>query len=165
MTCGLQVLKCIRIYSKHGIFYACNYTSSIFWEEVSDVIASSTEVSGNTVVGGGRYFSILEVERHLMTEPDSCLFCIKGEMFDNTFPWNVEVADDIGRRESDELASAMIWVIARAVLSRPKSKVDSLWGFVCLRVILTSVRCAPNRETFTFHIYSIMTILPLRFLD
>ena len=97
MTYGLQILKCIRIYSMHRIFHACNYTSSIFWEEVSDVIASSTELSDDTVLGGGRYFSILEFERHLTTEPDSCLSCIKDEMFDNSFPWNVDVADNIGQ--------------------------------------------------------------------
>ena len=77
-----------------GILHAFNYCSSIFWKEVSDVIASSTEVSDDTVVGGGRYFSILVVERHL-TEPISCFFCRKGEMFENNLPWNVEVADDI----------------------------------------------------------------------
>ena len=93
---GLLVLQFIKIYSMPGIFHACNYCSSIFWNEVNDVIASSTEVSDDQVAGGGRYFYILVVERHL-TEPISCFSSSKSEMFDYNLPWNVEEADDIGQ--------------------------------------------------------------------
>ena len=104
-TYGLLVLQFTKIYSMPGIFHACNYCSSIFWKEVNNVIASSTKVSDDPVVGGGRYFSILLVERHL-TEPISCFSSSKGEMFDDNLPWNVEVADDIGQ---GRLCKKKIW--------------------------------------------------------
>ena len=127
MTYGLLVLKCIRIYSMRGIFHACSYTSSIFWEEVSDVISSSTEVPDDAVLGGGRYFSVLEVERHLTTERDSCFFCIKGEMFDNSFPWSVEVADDIGQGRL--------------------CKQKTIWNKTKFRIVFTTL---PMIETYQF---------------
>ena len=96
ITIGLWSVKMvIKIYPMPENFHACNYCSRIFWEEVSDEIASTTEVSDDIVVGRGWYFSILVVERHL-TEPNSCFFCSKGEMFDKSLPWNVEVTVDIG---------------------------------------------------------------------
>ena len=84
-TYDLLVLHFIKIYSMPGIFHACNYCSSIFSKEVNDVIASSTEVSDDPVAGGGRYFYILVVERHL-TEPISCFSSSKSEMFDYNLP-------------------------------------------------------------------------------
>ena len=59
---------------------------AIFEKWGNNVIASSAEVCDDSVVGGGWYFSILVVERHL-TEPISCFSCSKGEIFDNNEMW------------------------------------------------------------------------------